>query len=111
MSHGTDPPASTTPPGPALPDWPHNSNTRSNMCMDRLRFPDDLITAQQQRHDTYRAFAAPRPRRATELRRRLLALFARIHQHPFWSTPAGRMPAARVELRQRTAADRTRVAA
>ncbi|MEU8445982.1 hypothetical protein AB0F05_36880, partial [Streptomyces microflavus] len=79
--------------------------------MDRLPFPDDLIRAQQQWHDTYRALTAPRPRRATELRRRLLALSARIHWHPFWSTAAGRAPAARVELRQRTAADRTRVAA
>ncbi|MFE1892661.1 hypothetical protein [Streptomyces microflavus] len=79
--------------------------------MDRFPFPDDLIHAQQQWHDTYRALAAPRPRRATELRRRLLALSARIQWHPFWSTAAGRTPAARVELRQRTAADRTRVAA
>ncbi|MFJ9656187.1 hypothetical protein [Streptomyces microflavus] len=79
--------------------------------MDRFPFPDDLIRAQQQWHDTYRALAAPRPRRTTELRRRLLALSARIHQHPFWATPAGRTPAARSELRQRTAADRTRVAA
>ncbi|MEU8446021.1 hypothetical protein ACFCXC_33490 [Streptomyces microflavus] len=79
--------------------------------MDRFPFPDDLIRAQQQWHDTYRALAAPRPRRATELRRRLLALSVRIQWHPFWSTAAGRAPAARVELRQRTAADRTRVAA
>ncbi|MEU3838348.1 hypothetical protein [Streptomyces microflavus] len=79
--------------------------------MDHLRFPDDLIRAQQQWHDTYRALAAPRPRPATELRRRLLALSVRIHWHPFWATPPGRTPAACVELRQRTAADRTQVAA
>ncbi|MFC9005654.1 hypothetical protein [Streptomyces microflavus] len=53
----------------------------------------------------------PPPRRAAELRRRLLALSVRIQWHPFWATPAGRTPAARVELRQRTAADRTQVAA
>ncbi|WP_405658377.1 hypothetical protein [Streptomyces sp. NBC_01166] len=41
------------------------------------------------------------PRRATELRRRLLALSVRIHWHPFWSTSPGRTPAAWVELRQR----------
>ncbi|MCX4657626.1 hypothetical protein OG249_37870 [Streptomyces microflavus] len=79
--------------------------------MDRFPFPDDLIHAQQQWHNTYRALAAPRPRHATELRRRLIALSVRIHWHPFWSTPAGRLPAARVELRQRTTADRTQVAA
>ncbi|MEU0002648.1 hypothetical protein ABZ069_37740 [Streptomyces microflavus] len=54
---------------------------------------------------------SPHLARATELRRRLLALSARIHGHPFWATPPGRTPAARVELRQRTAADRTQVAA
>ncbi|MFH8379039.1 hypothetical protein ACH4A7_36640 [Streptomyces cyaneofuscatus] len=51
--------------------------------MDRIPFPADLISAQQQWHDTYRALAAPRPRRTTELRRRLLALSARIHGRPF----------------------------
>ncbi|WP_097967607.1 hypothetical protein [Streptomyces sp. or20] len=68
--------------------------------MDSLRFPDDLIRAQQEWHDTYRALAVPCPRR-TELRRRLLRLSVRIEAHPFWSTPAGRTPAARVELRRR----------
>lgn len=78
------------------------------MGMDRHLFPADLIHAQQQWHDTYRALAAPRPRRTTELRRRLLALSVRIHWHPFWSTPAGRTTAGRVELRQRAAEGRTR---
>ncbi|MFH8402576.1 hypothetical protein ACH4E9_34785 [Streptomyces anulatus] len=68
--------------------------------MDCLRFPDDLIRAQQEWHDTYRALAVPRPRRATELRRRLLHLSVHIHKHPFWSTAAG-AAAARVELRRR----------
>ncbi|MFC9941757.1 hypothetical protein [Streptomyces pratensis] len=66
--------------------------------MESLPFLDDLVRAQQERHDTYRALALPRPRRTTELRRRLLALSVRIHRHPFWSTPPGRTPAARVEL-------------
>ncbi|MFB7049560.1 hypothetical protein ACFCX7_25820 [Streptomyces microflavus] len=79
--------------------------------MDRLPFPDDLIDAQREWHAAYRDLAVPRPRRTTELRRRLLALSARIQWHPFWATPAGRTPAARVELRQWTAADRTQVAA
>ncbi|WP_405187195.1 hypothetical protein OG582_38460 [Streptomyces anulatus] len=74
--------------------------------MDRFPFPDDLIHAQQEWHDTYRALAVPRPRRATELRRRLLRLSVRIEGHPFWSTPAGWTPAARVELRRRAGGDR-----
>lgn len=81
------------------------------MWMDRFPFPADLIHAQQQWHDAYRALAAPRPRRTTELRRRLLHLSVEIHGHPFWATPAGRTPAARVELRQRTAEGRMRGAA
>ncbi|MFF8963221.1 hypothetical protein ACF1BK_10820 [Streptomyces globisporus] len=68
--------------------------------MGRFPFPDDLIRAQQEWHDTYRALAAPRPRHSTELRRRLLLLSVRIEWHPFWSTPAGWSPAARVELRR-----------
>lgn len=79
--------------------------------MDRFRFPDDLIRAQQEWHATYRALAVPRPRRTAELRRRLLSLSVRIHWHPFWSSPAGRTPAARVELRQRAAGGRARGAA
>ncbi|MEV0889460.1 hypothetical protein AB0J03_37480 [Streptomyces microflavus] len=74
--------------------------------MDRFPFPDDLIRAQQQWHDTYRALAAPRPRRTAELRRRLLLLSVRIYWHPFWSTPDGWSPAARVELRRLTAGGR-----
>ncbi|MFF5826033.1 hypothetical protein ACFY8Q_31560 [[Kitasatospora] papulosa] len=69
--------------------------------MDPHLFPNDLIRAQREWHDTYRALAAPRPRRATELRRRLIRLSTRIQWHPFWSTPAG-TPAARAELKRRT---------
>ncbi|MFF1270277.1 hypothetical protein ACFVZE_31060 [Streptomyces anulatus] len=79
--------------------------------MDRFPFPDDLVRAQREWHDTYRALAAPRPRRATELRRRLLLLSVRIEWHPFWSTPAGWTPAARVELRRRAGGDRRTSAA
>ncbi|OKJ18444.1 hypothetical protein AMK23_35465 [Streptomyces sp. CB02130] len=74
--------------------------------MDRFSFPDDLIRAQQEWHAIYRALAAPRPRHATELRRRLLLLSVRIEWHPFWSTPAGWSPAARVELRRLAAGGR-----
>ncbi|MEV2258544.1 hypothetical protein AB0J13_07765 [Streptomyces anulatus] len=59
------------------------------------------IHAQREWHDTYRALAVPRPRRATELRRRLLHLSVRLQWHPFWSTAAG-TPAARAELKRRT---------
>ncbi|MEU2907959.1 hypothetical protein ABZ771_34595 [Streptomyces globisporus] len=72
--------------------------------MDRFPFPDDLIEAQREWHAVYRALSAPRPRHAAELRRRLLLLSVRIHWHPWWSTPAGWSPAARVELRRLTAA-------
>ncbi|MFB7969555.1 hypothetical protein [Streptomyces rubiginosohelvolus] len=74
--------------------------------MDRFPFPDDLIDAQRDWHATYRALAALRPRHAAELRRRLLLLSVRIHWHPWWSTPAGWSPAARVELRRMTAGER-----
>ncbi|MFB7484670.1 hypothetical protein ACFUEM_38555 [Streptomyces anulatus] len=72
--------------------------------MDRFRFPDDLVRAQNEWHDTYRALAVPTPRR-TLLRRRLLHLSVRIEAHPFWSTSAG-TPAARVELRRRAGGER-----
>ncbi|MGW9460860.1 hypothetical protein ACWG5N_33470 [Streptomyces globisporus] len=78
--------------------------------MDRYPFPDDLIRAQQEWHDTYRALAVPRPRHATELRR-LLLLSVRIEWHPFWLTPAGWSPAARVELRRLAAGGRQAEAA
>ncbi|MGW8487449.1 hypothetical protein [Streptomyces sp. NPDC055886] len=74
--------------------------------MDRFPFPDDLIDAQRDWDATHRALAAPRPRHAAELRRRLLLLSVRIHWHPFWSTPAGWSPAARVELRRMTTGER-----
>ncbi|MGW6286963.1 hypothetical protein [Streptomyces sp. NPDC055107] len=70
--------------------------------MERFPFPDDLIRAQREWHDVCRALAEPRPRHTTELRRRLLHLSVRIHWHPFWSTPDGWTPAARVELRRQT---------
>ncbi|MFF2173261.1 hypothetical protein [[Kitasatospora] papulosa] len=68
--------------------------------MESFPFPDDLIHAQQAWHATYRQLATPRPRHTTALRRRLLVLSVRIQWHPFWSTPSGRVPAARVELRR-----------
>ncbi|MFF8967094.1 hypothetical protein ACF1BK_30575 [Streptomyces globisporus] len=76
--------------------------------MERFPFPHDLVRAQQEWHDVYRALAQPRPRHATELRRRLVLLSVRIHWHPFWSTPAGWTPAARVELRRLTGGDPAR---
>ncbi|MDG9687831.1 hypothetical protein QC334_34750 [Streptomyces sp. DH18] len=64
------------------------------------------VQTQREWHATYRALAAPRPRHAAELRRRLLHLAVRIHWHPWWSTPAGWSPAARAELRRLTDGDR-----
>ncbi|MER7665361.1 hypothetical protein [Streptomyces sp. NPDC096193] len=68
--------------------------------MARTVFPDDLVQVQKDWDRTYAALAAPRPRSTTVLRRRLLRLSARLVCHPFWSTAAGRSPAARVELHQ-----------
>uniref|UniRef100_UPI003C79BC3D hypothetical protein n=1 Tax=unclassified Streptomyces TaxID=2593676 RepID=UPI003C79BC3D len=68
--------------------------------MESFPFPDDLIRAQQAWHATYRQLATPRPRHTTALRRRLLVLSVRIQWHPFWSTPSGRVPAARAELKR-----------
>ncbi|MFI8200909.1 hypothetical protein ACIF6K_31050 [Streptomyces sp. NPDC085942] len=79
--------------------------------MHRYPFPDDLIAAQREWHAIYRALAVARPGRATQLRRRLLHLSVRIHWYPWWSTSAGWSPAARVELRRLTAADRRAEAA
>ncbi|MFK0185752.1 hypothetical protein ACIQV1_16215 [Streptomyces rubiginosohelvolus] len=47
--------------------------------MERFPFPHDLVLAQQEWHDVYRALAQPQPRHATELRRRLVLLSVRIH--------------------------------
>ncbi|MEU5416699.1 hypothetical protein [Streptomyces clavifer] len=68
--------------------------------MESFPFPDDLVQAQLAWLAAYRELAAPRPRHTTALRRRLLVLSVRIQRHPFWSTPGGRVPAARVELRR-----------
>ncbi|MFI1394298.1 hypothetical protein [Streptomyces sp. NPDC020681] len=71
--------------------------------MARPLHPDDLLAAQHEWNRTY-AELADRPVDYTALRRRLLRLSGRIFWHPFWSTTAGRGPAARVELRRRVRA-------
>lgn len=68
--------------------------------MESFPFLDDLIQAQRAWYAAYRELAQPRPRHTTTLRRGLLHLSVRIQWHPFWSTPCGRVPAARVELRR-----------
>lgn len=68
--------------------------------MESFPFPDDLVQTQRAWHAAYRELATSRPRHTTELRRRLLVLSVRIQWHPFWSTPGGRVPAARVELKR-----------
>lgn len=79
------------------------SRSKSNKCSNwsmTLHFPDDLVRAQRDWLVTYQQLAVPRLRHMTALRRRLLDLSSRIQWHPFWSTPSGRTPAARVELRR-----------
>ncbi|MGW1297223.1 hypothetical protein [Streptomyces sp. NPDC002533] len=65
----------------------------------------DVVDTQRAWPATYRALVVPCPRHATELRC-LLLLSARIHWQPWWSTPAGWSPAARVELRRLIAGER-----
>ncbi|MFF8471962.1 hypothetical protein [Streptomyces griseus] len=73
--------------------------------MGSFPLPDDLVRAQQEWHATYRALVVPCPRGATELRC-LLHLSAPVEGHPFWSTPDGGSPAARVKLRRLAGGDR-----
>lgn len=68
--------------------------------MEHFTYPDDLVQAQRAWLATYRELATPRSNHTTALRRQLLALSDQVRWHPFWSTPAGRTPAARVELRR-----------
>ncbi|MER6206380.1 hypothetical protein [Streptomyces sp. NPDC001642] len=67
--------------------------------MVQTTFPRDLIQTQRQRTRTYAALER-RPYDTVALRRRLQRLDTRIASHPFWRTPAGRSPAAKVELRE-----------
>ncbi|NUL03686.1 hypothetical protein HRW07_10655 [Streptomyces lunaelactis] len=68
--------------------------------MARSLHPDDLLAAQREWNRTYVAMASQLGS-TTVLRRRLLRLSGRVFWHPFWSSAAGRGPAARVELRRR----------
>ncbi|MFE6160380.1 hypothetical protein ACFQ7F_15870 [Streptomyces sp. NPDC056486] len=63
-------------------------------------FPNDLIELQTAWTRTYEALSAPRPVHPARLRRTLQQLSTRLMWHPYWSTEAGRSPAARVELRR-----------
>ncbi|MER5987626.1 hypothetical protein [Streptomyces sp. NPDC001787] len=65
-----------------------------------LHFPGDLVRAQREWLAVYRQLALPRPRHTIALRRRLQDLSGQVLWHPFWLTPPGRIPAARVELRR-----------
>jgi hypothetical protein len=76
-----------------------NSNKRSNVGMDAIDFPDDLVQTQAAFNATYDALAAPHRCDTTALRRRLLRLSVRLWWHPYWET-ARPAPAARTELRQ-----------
>lgn len=63
-------------------------------------FLHDLLQAQHDWNCTYAELAA-RQGCNTALRRRLLRLSTRLFWHPFWTTGAGRWPAARLELQSR----------
>ncbi|MET9554536.1 hypothetical protein [Streptomyces sp. NPDC006645] len=63
--------------------------------MSARPFPDDLVRTQRAWTATYQALAVCRPTDHTLLRRRLLRLSSRLHQHPcLVSRPAAR-PALR----------------
>ncbi|WP_328323570.1 MULTISPECIES: hypothetical protein [unclassified Streptomyces] len=68
----------------------------------RYSFPDDLLRAQADWYATYRQLAASAARQAGTAapRRRLQQLSARIAAHPYWQTPPGNTPAARMALRE-----------
>ncbi|MCX4670337.1 hypothetical protein OG453_27210 [Streptomyces sp. NBC_01381] len=63
-------------------------------------FPNDLIQLQTAWTCTHEALADPQPAHPAMLRRVLQQLSTHLMWHPFWSTEAGRSPAARVELRR-----------
>jgi hypothetical protein len=68
--------------------------------MVQTTFPRDLIQTQRQRTRTYAALGR-RPHDTVALRQRLRQLDNLLAAHPFWKTPTGRSPSARVELRER----------
>ncbi|MFG2142590.1 hypothetical protein ACGFRG_00060 [Streptomyces sp. NPDC048696] len=75
----------------------------------RYTFPHDLLEAQAAWYATYRRLADPSARRAgtTTYRRRLQQLSVRIAAHPYWTTPAGATPGARMALKELTRGGRT----
>lgn len=65
-----------------------------------FRFPDDLLALQRTWLRTYADLAeAPPASGSTMLRRRMIALSARLYTHPYWAQPAG-WRAGGVELRR-----------
>lgn len=62
-------------------------------------FPRDLIRTQLQRTRTYAALEL-RPLQTAALRQQLRRLDIRLATHPFWQTPTGRSPSAKVALRE-----------
>ncbi|MFJ3696902.1 hypothetical protein ACIPW9_22600 [Streptomyces sp. NPDC090052] len=68
----------------------------------RYTFPHDLLRAQTEWYATYRqlADAAEKQTGTAAHRRRLQQLSTRIAAHPYWRTPPGNTPAARMALRK-----------
>ncbi|AJT61775.2 hypothetical protein T261_0082 [Streptomyces lydicus] len=71
--------------------------------MSSYDFPDDLLQAQRAWYTAYRQLAQEEnPSQTTVLRRTLQRLSVRIATHPYWATIPGRVPAARMALKQET---------
>ncbi|MER7171339.1 MULTISPECIES: hypothetical protein [Streptomyces] len=63
-------------------------------------FPDDLLQAQIDWYAACRRLATASGKDYTVLRRRLITLSRQIAAHPYWATPRGASPAARMALKQ-----------
>jgi hypothetical protein len=76
------------------------------MCQNKRvthTFPEDLVQTQRDWYAVYRRLAEEPRHSASEtavLRRRLLRLSVRVSTHPYWQTAGGRLPAARMALKE-----------
>lgn len=68
--------------------------------MAQYSLPAELLAAQRDWYATYARLAAEPGPHTAALRRHLLQLSRQIAAHPYWRTPAGASPAARMELKQ-----------
>ncbi|NGN68444.1 hypothetical protein G5C51_31675 [Streptomyces sp. A7024] len=68
--------------------------------MPQPAYPSELLAAQRDWYATYAHLAAEPGPQTAALRRRLLQLSRQIAAHPYWRSPAGASPAARMQLKQ-----------